>query len=73
MCPEAGGIAALSHALLGSAIWGEGDPGASGGTSPVGRGNADSNSGSVREEFSTLSERSDQHTAENHRRPFPRC
>ena len=72
LCPEARGMPALSHALLGSEARGERDPGAGGGASAVGHGDVDSDAGAVREAFSALSDRNDQHTAENHRRPLPR-
>ncbi len=73
LCPQTGGVAALSNALLGSEARRERDPGAGGGASAVGGGDVDSDVGGVREALSSVSERNDQHTAEDHRRPFPGC
>lgn len=70
---ETRGVTALSHALSGTEARRERYPGAGGGASAVGRGDVDSGGGGVREAFSAVFERNDEHTAENHRRPIPRC
>lgn len=73
LCSQPGAVAALSYALFGSEIRGQRCPGAVGGDSIVGHGNANPDVRGLREALCALFERNDEHLTENHRRPLSRC
>lgn len=73
LCSQPGAVAALSYALFGSEVRGQRCPGAVGGDSIVGHGNANPDVRGLREALCALFERNDEHITENHRRPLSRC